>query len=151
MDDIQLWSQSIDWVSIVVSVAVIVLPTLATIVVTALLGAQMVPAARKFVLSLRSFVDQPTDAAIVALAKELHVTPEWLSAKITELIDASGKEPVIVPTPAPTLPLLPPAPETRAPETLPSLTADPALVRVASVTFPTLETRAPDAPVEAVP
>ena len=120
MDDIQLWSQSIDWVSIVVSVAVIVLPTLATIVVTALLGAQMVPAARKFVLSLRSFVDQPTDAAIVALAKELHVTPEWLSAKITELIDASGKEPVIVPAPSPVVPvvapLMPPAPETRAPD-----------------------------------
>jgi len=121
MGDIQLWGFSIDVVSAVLSIAVVVLPILATIVVTALLGAQALPAFRKLVRSLREYVDQPTDTAIVALAKELHVTPEWLSEKITELIDASGKEPVIVPTPAPVvpvvaplLPLLPPAPETRA-------------------------------------
>ena len=115
MDDIQLWSQSIDWVSIVVNVAVIVLPTLATIIVTALVGAQALPAFRKLVRSLREYVDQPSDNAVKFLADQLGVTEEQVIAALTKVIDEMGKEPVIVPAPANT-PLLPPAPETRAPD-----------------------------------
>ena len=119
MEDIQLWSQSVDWVSIVVNVAVIVLPTLATIIVTALVGAQALPAFRKLMRSLRSFVDQPTDSAVKFLADQLGVTEDQVIAALTKVIDEMGKEPVIVPTPAPVglaAPLLPPAPETRAPD-----------------------------------
>jgi len=108
MEDIQLWGQSIDWVSIVVNVAVIVLPTLATIIVTALVGAQALPAFRKLVRSLREYVDQPSDNAVKFLADQLGVTEEQVIAALTKVIDEMGKEPVIVPTPAPVVPLLPP-------------------------------------------
>ena len=114
MDDIQLWSQSVDWVSIVVNVAVIVLPTLATIIVTALVGAQTLPAFRKFVRSLRSFVDQPTDSAVKFLADQLGMTEEQVIAALTKVIDEISNVPpkplVPVPAaaPAPVEPLLPP-------------------------------------------
>jgi len=115
MEDIQLWGQSIDWVSIVVNVAVIVLPTLATIIVTALVGAQALPAFRKLVRSLREYVDQPSDNAVKFLADQLGVTEEQVIAALTKVIDEMGKEPVGATKEAP-LPLLPPAPETRAPD-----------------------------------
>jgi len=107
MGDIQIWSQSVDWVSIVLSVAVIVLPTLATIIVTALLGAQMMPTARKVVRSARVYVDQPTDSAVKFLADQLGVTEEQVIAALTKVIDEMGKEPVAPVVPVVT-PLLPP-------------------------------------------
>ena len=115
MGDIQIWGFSIDAVSIVASLAVLIIPALFGLVVTALLGAQMVPAARKLVLSARKFVDQPTDSAVKFLADQLGVTEDQVIAALTKVIDEMGKEPVIVPAPANT-PLLPPAPETRAPD-----------------------------------
>jgi len=115
MGDIQIWGFSIDVVSIVASLAVLIIPALFGLVVTALLGAQMVPAARKLVLSARKFVDQPTDSAVKFLADQLGVTEDQVIAALTKVIDEMGKEPVIVPAPANT-PLLPPAPETRAPD-----------------------------------
>ena len=125
MDDIQLWSQSIDWVSIVVNVAVIVLPTLATIIVTALVGAQALPAFRKLVRSLREYVDQPSDNAVKFLADQLGVTEEQVIAALTKVIDEMGKEPVAPLAPA-NMPLLPPAPAlpttSAVPETLPEST-----------------------------
>lgn len=166
MDDIQIWGQSIDWVSGVLSVAVIVLPTLAAIIVTALLGAQALPAFRKLVRSLREYVDQPTDSVIVALAKALNIPPEKLSEAITKLVDEAGKEPTI--TPAPT-PLLPPHEVALAKTLNQQEVSPPDGVKIVEATFNFAEgagtypitapvtntpaqpeTRAPDAPIEAV-
>lgn len=93
MDDIQLWGFSVDVVNGVLSIAVIVLPTLAAIIVTALLGAQALPAFRKLVRSLRQYVDQPTDSAVKFIADQLHVTEEQVIAALTKVIDEMGKEP----------------------------------------------------------
>lgn len=97
MDDIQVWGFSIDVVNAVISIAVIVFPIVSGLIVTALLGAQMLPAFRKAFRSIREYVDQPTDSFIVKLAEELKVDPEWLSKKFTEFVDAMGKEPVPAP------------------------------------------------------
>ena len=115
MDNIQIWGFSINWVNAVISIAVIVLPTLAGIIVTTLFGAQLLPAFRKLVRSAREYVDQPTDSAVKFLAKQLGMTEEQVIAALTKVIDEMGKEPVGATKEAP-LPLLPPAPETRAPD-----------------------------------
>jgi len=115
MDNIQVWGFSIDVVNAVLSIAVVVLPILAALIVTALVGAQALPAFRKLVRSLREYVDQPTDSAVKFLADQLGVTEEQVIAALTKVIDEMGKEPVGATKEAP-LPLLPPAPETRAPD-----------------------------------
>src|SRR3990167_4645900 len=115
MDDIQVWGFSSDVVNAVLSIAAVVLPILSALIVTALVGAQALPAFRKLVRSGRVYVDQPTDDMVVALAKALRVDPAWLSKKLTEGLDEMGKEPVAPLAPA-NMPLLPPAPETRAPD-----------------------------------
>ena len=98
--DIQIWGFSVDVVNAVLSIAVVVLPILSALIVTALVGAQALPAFRKLVRSLREYVDQPTDSAVKFLAEKLGVTEEQVIAALTKVIDEMGREPV-APAPDP--------------------------------------------------
>lgn len=104
MGDIQIWGFSVDVVSAVLSIAVIVLPMLATLIVGALGVSELLPAFRKVVRSLREYVDQPTDSAVKFLADKLGVTEDQVIAALTKVIDEMGKEPTITPAPTPLWP-----------------------------------------------
>lgn len=89
MDDVQLYAEAVDWLGLVLSVALVVLPTLLVLALVFLGGAGAVNSGRKLWESLRPAVDEPTDPLIQMIAAALKTRPELVSDFIVGLLDAT--------------------------------------------------------------
>ena len=94
MDDVKVYAEAIDWLNLTLSVALIVLPTLIGLALTALFGAQAVEQGRKLWKSLRQTVDEPTDPIVAMLAAAAKQKPEMVSSFLVALFDATFAEAV---------------------------------------------------------
>ena len=96
---IQVWSQAVDWLNIVLTFAVMVLPPLVVLALTALGGTALVAAGKKLAQAMREFVNDPTDAAIKWLAKQTGIPEQVLSDAITAVLDGFLNQPEVVDAP----------------------------------------------------
>lgn len=89
-----MYAEAIDWLNLTLSVAVIVLPTLIVLALTALGGAAAVEQGRKLWKSLRVTVDEPSDPIVAMIAAAVKQRPEIVSGFLVSLFDATFAEAV---------------------------------------------------------
>lgn len=95
MNDVQLYAEAVDWLSLVLSVALVVLPTLFVLALTALGGVAAVKAGRDLWQSLRVTVDEPGDPVVMLVAGALKQKPELISEFLVRLFDTTFEAPTV--------------------------------------------------------
>ena len=93
MNDVQLYAEAVDWLGLVLSALLVVLPTLLALALVFLGGAGAVNSGRKLWESLRPAVDEPTDPLNQIIAAALKQRPELVSDFLVKLFDATFAEP----------------------------------------------------------
>ena len=76
-----------EYLELVISAAVVVLPTLALLVAVALGGEAAVRAVRRLARSARPAVDEPGDALVQWLADKMSMSPDEVSVYLLKLLD----------------------------------------------------------------
>lgn len=109
MDEVRVYAEAVDWLNLVLSVGLIVLPTLFVLALTAIGGAQAVEQGRKLWASLRVTVDEPSDPVVAMIATAVKQRPELISTWLVALFDSTFAESV---------PLAERAPQSQPQETL---------------------------------
>ena len=96
----ELWTDSINWLEIVINVVVIVLVPLVGVGLLAAGGVALVKTVKAIVNALRFMVDEPGDVLIVKLGDLTGVSREELVIAIRSMLDAIDKlpeDPPVVP------------------------------------------------------
>lgn len=96
MEDIRVYAEAVDWLSLMLSVALVVLPTLIILALTGIGGAAAVKAGRALWLSMRVTVDEPGDPVVMLVAGALKQKPELISEFLVRLFDTTFEPPAEV-------------------------------------------------------
>lgn len=93
MDNIELWSKTVDWTEFLINLLLIVAPLLLTLAGAFLAGTAFWKSLQTLVRSLRSGFDEATDPAVVWLAQLTKLPAETVAKIAVALFDAILQNP----------------------------------------------------------
>ncbi len=93
MDNIELWSKTVDWTEFLINLLLIVAPLLLALAGAALAGTAFWKSLQTLVRSLRSGFDEASDPAVVWLAQLTKLPAETVAKIAVALFDAILQNP----------------------------------------------------------